>query len=77
MDVHRLDPGTHINNTVGEHFRDQGVKMIVFVILPAVKIMGKDSDDSSILCCCVVSLKNGKMYNTPGPKYSSFQMCRR
>lgn len=76
MDMHRLDPGTHINNTVGVCFRDQGVKMVIFVIPSVVKIMGKDSDDSSVLCCSVVSLKNTKTYNIHKSKYSTFQICR-
>lgn len=56
MDKHRMDAGTHINNAVGEHFRAQGATMVISVIPSAVKIMGKDSDDSSVLCCCVGSI---------------------
>lgn len=74
MDVHRLGPDKLLNNTVGEYFRDQGLKIVIFVIPSVVRIMGKDSDDSSsVLCFSVVSLKSEKKYNIPGP---NLQICR-
>lgn len=60
MEVNRLDLDMHIDNTVGEHAREQGVKMITFVAPSAVEIMGEDLDDPSVLRCCVVGLKNAK-----------------
>lgn len=40
----RLDPGMLKSKVLGEHCRDQGVKVIIFVISLALRIMGKDSD---------------------------------
>lgn len=74
------------NNTVGEYLRDQGVKIVIFVIPSTVRIVGKDSNDSSISslllsgcpaledrCQTVVNLKNENKYSIPGP---NFQICR-
>lgn len=84
--MHSLGPDKPLSNTVGEYLRDQGVKIVIFVIPSMGRIMGKDSNDSSISslllsgcpgledkCQTVVNLKNEKKYSIPGP---NFQMCR-